>query len=215
MKTSLLLFVVLTLALCSCKKEDLSLSGTPSAIGAVGNELSFTHNIPGIGGITAAITSIDDGVSTISATFEVTNDDFLAIITEVASLYPAHLTVTGNSVSSSMKARFTTDGIAWVHDSGEELVVCKYDAEVDDEWTMKVDGKNVRHKVSEKSSEDDYEWGFWLLKVVTMNATGYGLPGLNRVEYISNHRFGPVGVKGYLSDGSSLEAAIFSLFDNQ
>jgi len=215
MKTYILLLAALSLALFSCKKDDLTLTGDPSPVGAVGNELTFSNTIPGLGTSSMTVVALEDGISTLQTSAVVTNADMLTMANHLAALYPGNVTVVGNTVSANMKARFTTDGIAAIAPDGEELVVCKYNASVGDEWTMNADGNTVKHKVTQKSTDDDYEWGFFYIKVVTMEATNYGVPGLDKVEYVSNHKFGPVGLHGYLSDGSSWSATIFSLFDNE
>lgn len=215
MKTYVLLLAALSLALFSCKKDTLELTGEPSLIGAVGNELTFSNTIPGLGTTSMTVTALNNGISTLETSAVVTNADILSIATHVAELFPENVTVVGNTVTTNMQARFTTDGIAAIAPNGDELVVCKYNADVGDEWRLTAGAQNVKHKVTQKSTEDDYQWSLWLIKVVTMEATEYGIPGLKKAEYISNHRFGPVGLKAYLSDGTTWSASIFSLFDNE
>ncbi|MCP4120743.1 MAG: hypothetical protein GY751_03200 [Bacteroidetes bacterium] len=215
MKTYLILLLATTSVIFSCKKEDLALTGAPSAIGAVGNELTFSNTIPNLGAIVMTVTAFHEGISTLQASAEITNADLLEMATHVAGLYPNNITIVGNTVTVNMQARFTTDGIAAIAPNGEELVVCKYNASEGNEWTMDADGNTIRHKVTHKSTENDYHWSFFDIKVVKMEATNYGIPGLNKVEYISNHKYGPVGVKAYLTDGTVWSADIFSLNDNE
>ncbi len=203
------------MAFVSCKKDDLSmLSGEPSAIGAVGNEITFSHSLPGVGPISMSIASVNDGISTVDVEFVVTDPDLLAIANFVADLNPTTSSVNGDTVSVYGKMRFTTDGIATVFKNGDEMVICKYDASVGDKFTMNVNNRTVKHEVVQKSTEDDYPYAFWNIKVVTMEATNYGIPGVNKLQYISNHRFGPVGLKAYMTDGTEHLITLLSLFEN-
>lgn len=215
MRTTILLVLAVSLSLFSCKKDKLELTGSPSMVGAVGNTLTFSHGLTDVGSVDMTVTEFTDGISTLETVITLTNDDLLDMAEHIEALYPTKVQVSGNTVTTEMQARFTTDGIAAVAPNGDELVVCKYDANVGDTWTINADGRTVKHEVTQRSSEDDFEWGFWLLKVVTMDGTNYGIPGLNKVLYISNHRFGPVAVKAFMSDGSVLDASIFSDFENE
>lgn len=49
-----------------------------------------------------------------------------------------------------------------------------------------------------KSETDDYAWGWLLIKTMTVEETGREVPGVSKVVYETNHRFGLVAVTVFL-----------------
>jgi len=110
--------------------------------------------------------------------------------------------------------KFTKDGIAGVYDEGE-LVLVRYDAEVGEEYSLTIAGQNIKNKVVKRSSDDDFFWsGFWI-KVVKVESTGHTLPGVDKVIYYANHKFGMVGVDLKKSNGTMVSADIYSAANNE
>lgn len=214
-----LLFIALlsmTVVLSSCKKDDLELTGAQSPIGQVGN--TFTTNaatfIPGVSNVTASITANVDGISTITGTAAIDDPDLAAIANALAGFFPSSINVAGNTFSASGQVRFTKDGIAGVYNEGE-LILVRYDAEVGEEYSLTINGQPIKNKVTARSSDDDYAWGGFFIKVVKVESTGHDLPGVDKVEYYANHRFGMVGVVLKKTDGTSVGADIFSASNNE
>lgn len=79
-----------------------------------------------------------------------------------------------------------------------------------EEYSIKVDGKTIKRKVEYKSTNDDYSWGFFDIKVMKVVETGRPVTGVNKIEYILNHKFGVVGFKVYFEDGSNKEVRFYS-----
>ena len=61
-----------------------------------------------------------------------------------------------------------------------------------------------------KSTTDDYSCGFFDIKAIKVEETGRNLPGVSKIEFIANHRWGMVGVKIYFEDGTDETLTIFS-----
>ena len=77
-----------------------------------------------------------------------------------------------------------------------------------------MNGKNVQREITYKSTDDDYPWAFFDIKVLKVEETGRGLFFGQKLEYFLNHKFGLVGLRVIFEDGSTREFALFSLKDN-
>ncbi len=182
--------------------------GEPSPIGAVNNEFSVV-TMPGISNGTAIVTEQSGDVSTISYSATITDPNILALVSAMPDVV-----VSGNSASVNRQYRITTEGIQSVYEEGN-LTLMDYKAKVGDKWSLKHDGNTLVREVTEVSKEDDYAWGFMLIKTVHVEETGRNIPGVSKIEFVGNHRFGMVGVILHFEDGSSETLPIFSDATNE
>ncbi len=208
MKNKLILLTALSIGLSSCDLIDSigpsgKLGGDQSAIGEVGNTFSL-GSISGVGNFSAEVTKLEDGVSTITGSIVITDPQMLE-----AAKYAKGVTWNGNTGTVSKKYRITSEGIQSVYDEGN-LTLVKYDDKVGDSYSLKLDGRKITRTVDYKSTDDDYAWGFFDIKVMKITETGRGVPGVNKLEFIANHKFGLVGFKVYFEDGSEKEVRFFS-----
>ena len=210
MKTKLfnLLFVLLCVIITvSCDKDDNLpnvLGGSQSPAGEEGNSFTTGSYISGVSNVSATITDLTDGISTLSYSVDVTDNDYLTMLNSLAGT-----TVIGNKVSGEAKYRFTTEGIQSIYDDGS-LILVKYDAKVGDVYTAKHNGSTVRREVIAVSKDDDYYWGGMLIKTTDVRDTGRNIPGVSEVIYKYNHKFYIVGVEVVFEDGSTKEVGIYS-----
>lgn len=210
MKTKLLLCAAITLLFISCAKYGIltpSLGGTQSPIGEVNNTFTFS-NISGISNTSAQITELTGGVSKISFSTQVTDSKLLALTS-----YLSGISVAGSTVSGSMNAKITSAGIETVHEGGKMILV-KYDAKVGDVYSLKTGGTTITREVMSKSVNDDYYWGGMLIKTMVVKETGHTAPGISKIEYIANHKFGIVGAVLYFTDGTSKSIDVYSTKTN-
>ncbi|MCP9768467.1 hypothetical protein EGI22_11130 [Lacihabitans sp. LS3-19] len=184
-------------------KPDGNIGGTQSVMGEVGNKFSL-GSTSGVSGFNAEVKSLENGISSITATVTITDP----LVLEMAKSVP-EFTWNGNTLSVTKKYRITDQGIQNVYDEGNFTLV-KYDDNVGDEYSIKIDGKTIKRKVESKSTVDDYAWGFMDIKVMKVGETGRPVAGVNKIEYILNHKFGIVGFKVYFEDGSEKEVRFFS-----
>jgi hypothetical protein len=206
MKTKLFLFGVLLLSSCDLIesiKPNGDLGGTQSAMGEVGNTFSL-GSVAGISGAAAEVKSLTSGVSEISATATISDATLLTIAKNIPELV-----ISGNKVSITKKYRITDEGIQNVYEDGNFTLV-KYSDKVGQKYTHKVDGKTVTREITYISTNDEYAYGFLAIKVIRVEETGRAIPGVSKIEYITNHKFGLVGFKAYFEDGSSKEVRFFS-----
>ena len=213
MKTQTLLIVLLVTfqfllnSSCNLLEDDDSLGGSQSPIGAVDNNFGIS-DVTGISNANAKVTKLDKDVSTITYTCTVDNPNWLSL-----APYIPGTVVNGKNVTSTGKVILTSEGIMNVYDEGN-LILVKYDAKVGDSWSLKRGSKTITRTVSKKSETDDYSWGWLLIKTITVEETGRDVPGVTKVVYETNHRFGLVGVTVFFEDGTSKKVGIFSDAEN-
>jgi hypothetical protein len=206
MKTKLIIVAALAFIMVSCEDYNYSgnsLGGTQSPIGEVDNTFSFSSPF-WMSAATASVTELTDGVSKITYSVTVTDTKLLPLAS-----YMPNSTVSGNVVTGSVKAKFTSEGIETVH--GEDrLILIKYDAKVGDKYTLETDDYTITREVTEKSTEDDFYWGGMLIKTITVVETGHTAPGVTQTEYVFNHKFGIVSASMTLTDGTTKYIDIYS-----
>jgi hypothetical protein len=115
-----------------------------------------------------------------------------------------------------VKAKVTDKGIQeFINSQGDlskPFTIVKYDASVGDKYEFtRTDGTKLRRTVMSKSTDDDYQVGFWLLKVIKVKEETVGSedPLLDELWYITNHKYGLVGLEGRLKDGNPLRIVVF------
>jgi len=203
------------------------LGGNPSPIGMVGN--TFTANINGVQDLDIEVVAQSGAISTInySATFR--NASNLSVPGPTASIQDAALLpiasaimgmsgtmqVSGNTITGTRKFRMTTKGVQDVFDDGSVLTIVNYKASTGDTYKKKIDGKEIVRTVTKVSSDDDFPYAFFLIKVVKVEETGLGVPGISKVIYYGNHRFGMVGMDVVFEDGTEKKWNFISQNDNE
>lgn len=210
----LLIAVSLILSSCNIFGSDSGSDGTDplggelSSMGAVGN----TFGLPSISGTSDMFIGVierEGSVSTIQSTVTLTNPTYLEIAKAVESSVSS-MQVNGNDVSLLSNIRITSEGIQNVYENGNKsFSLVEYDAKVGDTYKIKLPSGTVTRKVTKKSTEDDYFWGFMNIKVIEVEETS-PTPGITKVVYYANHRFGLVGVDVHFEDGSKAMANIYS-----
>lgn len=200
--------------LASCKKDDLkTLGGEQSPMGAIGNEFFVSHSITGLSDVIAVVNDRNNGVSEVVFTATITNPQLAAIANFVSGIFPSNIIISGNDVAGEVNFRFTNEGIAAVFPGYGELIYVKYNAKVGDKYSLKIDDNFITHEVAARSTTDDYMYGFFLIKTIKVVGTGYGYPGVSKIEYHFNHRFGLVGFKVFFDDLSTINGTVYS--DNE
>ena len=117
---------------------------------------------------------------------------------------------------ATVKAKVTDKGIQeYINSRGDlskPFTIVKYDANVGDVYEFtRDDGIKLRRTVMSKSTQDDFQVGFWMLKVIKVKEeTIEGEdPLFDELWYITNHKFGLVGLEGRLKDGRPLKVVAF------
>jgi hypothetical protein len=204
------IFLISMIASCgildgdSDSSDNKAIGGDPTPIGAVGNTFDVPA-FPGVEDREVEIVSREDGVSTIRASARVTNPTYLAMAEAVP-----YLEVNEDIVSVTQQARITDKGIQQVYEDGSYHTVVNYDAKKGDTYKANQYGQTITRKVMKVSSEDDFMWGFMMIKTIQIEETGSGIPGVSKIVYYANHRFGIVGFDVHFEDGSVKYAYVYS-----
>ncbi len=194
----------------SCEKDDPSgpLGGTQSEIGSVNNTFQLSGVPSGVSGVSAKVTNLDNGVSTVTYTANITNSSYLNMISSMSDV-----NVSGSSAQREGNYRITSEGMESVYPEGN-LTLVKYGAKVGDVYSLKRGSTTMRREVTSVSTDDDYNWGGMLIKTIQVKETGRNIPGVSDIEFVFNHKFGIVGLKISFEDGTSKTIGISSAKQN-
>lgn len=212
-----LLLSVTILVLClSCEKlfnkdEDAgTLSGNQSTMGAVGaTSESSSAEMAGVSNFSASVIALKSGVSTFKGSATVKNNILKGLVSNIPGI-----SVVGDKVSTEgMDFKITTEGLELKTGPGAGVLV-KYDSKVGDTYPIGSTGKF--RTVVAKTGVDDYPYGFMLIKVVQVEESPNYLKvgGVSKITYVANHKFGLVGVKFSLDDGTSATFPIYNSSEN-
>lgn len=182
------------------------IGGELSAMGEPGN----TFDIPGFSGTSernAEVISRDGDISKIRASAKATNQNLLNI---AQGLEAEGLEISGDRVSFDLNVRMTSKGIQNVSsDKSKTLSLVEYDAKVGDTYKGKNSFGEVKRSVTKVSTEDDFMWGFMYIKTIQVEERNQ-IPGINKVVYYANHRFGLVAADIFYEDGSKTMTYVYS-----
>ncbi len=195
-------FVFMMVFVFACKKDDTTIGGTPSELGAVGMEYtSGGSSAAGATNINMEVTSRTDGISSFSGTAVVSNH----ALKNILSNFPG-TTIDGNNVTvDGVELKITNEGVESVTGFLPGILV-NYDSKVGD--TYPIPGTNKKRTVVSKSTDDDFFWAFMLIKVIKVEEPTNRL-GVKKTTYIANHRFGIVEIVYEMDDGSVIEFGIY------
>lgn len=139
-----------------------------------------------------------------------------SILTTYLERYGATLDTTDKSrmkIHAEPRFKVTSDGIQDFLTSGDNLsrpfTIIKYSMKVGDSWTFtRDDGVVVSRKVIHHSSVEDYDVGFWSLKVFKTEQTQQD-PLVPRIVWVTNHKFGLVGVHFFTVDNREIRVTVW------
>ena len=178
-------------------------------MGEVNNTFDVgVSSFPGVSNTSAKVTARSGDVSTVTYSAKITDPTLLTLVKAMPDVV-----VDGNNASVSRDYRITTKGFQSVYEEGN-LTIMDYDAKVGDKYTLKHDGKTIVREVTKVSKEDEYQWGFMLIKTIHVEETGRNIPGVSKIEFVGNHKWGMVGLIIHFEDGSQKTIGIYSDANN-
>lgn len=205
--------ILISTLMMSCdllNSDGKSIGGDPSPMGEVNNDFGvMVSSIPGVTNASAKVTARDGDVSTVTYSVKITDPTLLNMVKAMPDVI-----VTGDNATVSRDYRITTNGFQSVYEEGN-LTIVDYDAKVGDKYSIKHDGKTITREVKSVSKTDDYAWGFMDIKVIKVEETGRNIPGLSKVEFVANHKWGMVGVVLHFEDGSQKTIGLMSTASNE
>ncbi|MEI6456653.1 MAG: hypothetical protein WCO93_10225 [bacterium] len=203
-KLSIFLVMVMILSAgCSKKKQSTTLEGdTDIPLNIVGNIFSSgSFLFPG----NAQILQNNGGDLILKTQIS------LPVGNPLTALIPSSMKDATGNLNTELKFKQTSEGILEYSLNSDQaaFVIVRYDAKVGDKYTLrKGDGNTITRTVTYVSTEDDYFWSMMLIKVITVEQDSR-IPGVARIVYNANHKFGMVGVLIYMEDGSVVNLPIY------
>lgn len=115
------------------------------------------------------------------------------------------------NIDIDVQFKVTTAGIQdFFNKDNKPHTLVKYDAKVGDQYKLtKSDGKTITRTVTARSDVDDFPYGFWYIKTITLEQDSR-IPGIQKFVYRANHKFGIVYVEIYLEDGSKVSSYVYA-----
>jgi len=173
----------------------------------VGTTFSPGISLPGTyytGSATATITKINGDVTTVSFTAQIPSG--FSLLDNIKSKYKD---ADGN-LSCEGTFKITDKGILDYNNIDHEpFALVKYDAKVGDKYTLeKSDGTVITREVVRKSTEDDYYWNGMIIKTVDVEQDSR-IPGVEKLIYFTNHKFGIVAVRAVMEDGTTAQVDLY------
>ena len=204
--------LAVTAVFISCEKDDTggggALGGNQSPIGQAGSSFSLIGGVSGVGNPSAQVVTLEGGISTVSVSANISNATYKNILSGMSDVV-----VSGNSAVRNRQYRFTDKGIQSVYPEGN-LNIVKYDAKVGDVYTLNRGAHTIRREVTVVSKQDEYSWNNMKIKTIHVKETGRGIPGIDYIEYVCNHKFGLVALKVFFEDGTTLSLPLRSSATN-
>jgi hypothetical protein len=207
------------IAMPACK-QSTETSNDPNVIGGDGNiALNSVGNVftPSVSmGDTGLM--IRDSMSVVKnengfVTYKVWAD--LSNFPALKAIIPASRLDGQGNLNTTVHLKVTSEGIQDFRladsDWTKPFTIVKYNCSVGDKWTFKTAaGQTVTREVTSKSTTDDTPYGFLLIKAnVTEESPVTDLPGVTKIKYVTNHKFGLAKLIVVLTNGTELRITLF------
>ena len=192
-------------------EDDKDLGGETSIpLNQVGNTFSTMGSVDGKFmdvNSSMTITQNDDGVVKIAVVADLMNFPELKKFND---LIPSVYKDAQGRLNTELKYKITSEGIQdYANLDSEPFTMVKYDCKVGDTYKLtKTDGKTITRTVTEKSTEDDYSWGWLMIKTITVEQDSR-IPGISKIVYRFNHKFGLVSAEVVAEDGSKVSSQFY------
>ena len=179
---------------------------TNLTMNAVGTKVSTSVQVgstsyPG----SATVTSNVDGVISVDIKATLPKNNTLV------SLIPASLKDANGNLSATGKYKNTSEGILdYTNKDGKPFVIVNYSSKVGDKYVLtKNDGTTITRTVTGSTTVDDYPvmGGLMLIKTMTVEQDSR-IPGVNKIVYITNHKYALVAIVIYMNDGTSTKISL-------
>jgi len=216
--------VAVALSLTSCSLDGNSeapneLGGDVNVpMGAVGNTGSFgSVNIGGTYYDVASSMEVirnEAGVATIRLTADLSTEPALAMIN---SWIPSTMKDADGKINTEFRLKITSDGVQSYFKGDDPHTLVKYDAKVGDTYAVtRSDGETYTRTVTARSDQDDFPYGFYQIKTITVEQTtkNMSMAGIKKVIVKANHRFGIVYLQLVAEDNSTAGMYIYSANEN-
>lgn len=220
----LFLIPIISFSFGACKVNDSDSTNDPNTLGGdanvgmgqVGNTASFGGAAIGSKYINFAsemeILKNDNGVVTIRMTADLSKDPALAAIN---NWIPKSVKDSTGKISTQFKAKITADGVQTYFLGENPHTLVKYGDAVGQKYSATLsDGVTYTRAITAKSDADDYPYGFYNIKTMTVEQTDTKMAGIKKIIFRVNHKFGLVNITFVADDGSTASSYLYSKYTN-
>lgn len=199
------------------KKDPGKLGGNPDIeLNTVGNtfdtyfRLNDSYlNVPG----SAEIIKSEKGVNTVRIIADLSLEPALSVYN---NLIPSQYKDSQGRLNVEAKFKATSEGMLdYTNKDQKPFVAVRYSDKVGETYELKKsDGKTITRTITAKSSTDDFEWGFYLIKTITVEQDSR-IPGISKFVYKFNHKFGLVYFAMHAEDGSIIDTRVYPKYPDK
>lgn len=162
---------------------------------------------------TIYISKNDNGIVTVKLKADISKIDPL-----LKAIVPSKFLDANGNIDAELFFKATSEGIQDFYyadgDFSKPFTIVKYDMNVGDSWSYTTkDGKTINRSITEKTGQDDWPFGFMLIKTIKTETTNPNVDGVSKVNFRTNHRFGLVFVEFVLTGGQSLKLYLYPQAD--
>lgn len=227
MKKAFILLLVASFTISGCEKiTSLFEKDKNNDPNSIGGETTIPINTPGntigLGYIKFGNNSYDakESIKVIKNDKGLTTFEVKAEIpkgTELENLInriPVNIKDASGNINTTFNVKITSEGIQdFFNKDSKPHTLVKYDANVGDTYKItKSDGKTITRTVTQKSTTDDFPYGFYYIKTITVEQDSR-IPGIKKFEFKANHKYGLVFMRIYMEDGSTVESYVYTTND--
>lgn len=160
------------------------------------------------------IVSNNNGVVTMRVKADLTLIPALDVINDAV---PSSYKDQSGKINVDVQFKSTSEGIQdynFFNKSGKYHTIAKFDSKVGDSYPLKKsDGVDVVRTVTERTDQDDFPYGFFNIKTIKVEEDPK-IPGISKITYRVNHKFGLVWFEIAMEDGSTASSYFFSQYNN-
>ncbi len=158
-----------------------------------------------VGG-TMTVTANQDGLITLRVAANLSNAP--ALLAKANAWIPSQ--ITNGVINTDIQMRITENGIQdFFNKDKKQQTLVNYTAKVGDTYKVtKSDGVTITRTVTGVSTQDDFPYGLLMIKTITIEQDSR-IPGVRKITYRANHRFGLVFVEALLEDGTRLGTYLY------
>ncbi len=199
-------FFFITCDTTESNDDPNSIGGEPDlTLGQVGN--TFETGALRIGSNSYDIDGVFEVISNNNGVVDIKVDADLSQVPALAAFndfIPATMKDVNGKIKCNVQFKATTEGMQDnLNVDGKLHTLVKYNAKVGDQYQLKTsNGKTITRQVTERTDQDDFPYGFMLIKTIKVEQDSR-IPGISKLIYRLNHKFGLVYVEIILEDGSS------------
>jgi hypothetical protein len=134
---------------------------------------------------------------------------------ELINKIPATCKDASGNIDANVKMKITSEGIQdFINRDGNAHTIIKFDANVGDEYNLtKSGGQTLKRTVTQKSTTDDFAYGFMNIKTMTTEQES-SYPGVKKIVYKTNHKFGLVFAEIQFEDGTKINSYVYAANSN-